>query len=77
MSTMVSIIAIAYSAVQSGADQRKHKSYASLAFVHGIHRWPMNSPQKWPVTRKIILFDDVIIIHIHNGHHYSLKEFMM
>ena len=39
--------------VYSGAGQRKHQSSASLAFVWGIHRWPVNSPHKWPVTRKI------------------------
>ena len=27
----------------------------------GIHRWPMNSPHKGPVTRKIFPFDDVIM----------------
>ena len=26
-----------------------------------IHRGPMNSPQKWPVTRKKFPFDDVIM----------------
>ena len=26
-----------------------------------IHRWPVNSPHKWPVTRKMFPFDDVII----------------
>ena len=31
---------------------RKHQSSASLAFVRRIHRWPVNSPHKWPVTRK-------------------------
>ena len=36
----------------SNADQRKESS-ASLAFVKGIHRWPVNSPHKWPVTRNI------------------------
>ena len=36
----------------SGADQIKHQSSASLAFVRGIHRSPVNSPHKWPVTRK-------------------------
>ena len=41
-----------YSAVYSRADQRKHQSSASLAFVRGIHRWPVNSPHKWPVTTK-------------------------
>ena len=45
----------------SGADQRKHQSSASLALVRGIHRWPVNSPHKWPVTRKKFLFDDVIM----------------
>ena len=28
------------------ANQRKHQSSASLAFVQGIHRWPVNSPHK-------------------------------
>ena len=32
------------------ADHRRHQSSASLAFVRGIHRWPVNSPHKWPVT---------------------------
>ena len=43
------------------ADQRKHQSSASLAFVRGIHRWPVNSPHKWPVTRKMFPFDDVVM----------------
>ena len=48
--------------VYSGADQRKHQSSASLAFVLGIHRWPVKSPHKGPVTRKMFSFDDVIMI---------------
>ena len=32
--------------VYSGADQRKHQSSPSLAFVRGIHQWPVNSPHK-------------------------------
>ena len=42
-------------------DQRKHQSSALLAFVRGIHRWPVNSPHTWPVTRKMFPFDDVIM----------------
>ena len=42
---------------------KKHQSSASLVFVLGIHRWPMNSPHKGPVTRKKFPFDDVIIIN--------------
>ena len=37
---------IVYSTVYSGADQRKHQSPASLAFVRGIHQWPVNSPHR-------------------------------
>ena len=33
----------------------------SLAFVRGIHRGAVNSPHKWPVTRKMFPFDDVIM----------------
>ena len=52
---------IVYSTVYSGADQRKHQSSASLAFVRGIHRSPVNSPHKGPVTRKIFPLDGVIM----------------
>ena len=64
MGTMVSqitSITIVYSAVYSDADQRKHQSSESLAFVLGIHREPVNSTHKWPVTRKMFPFDDVIM----------------
>ena len=44
-----------------GADQRKHQSSASLAFVRGIHWWPVNSPHKGLVTRNMFPFDDVIM----------------
>ena len=58
-------VTIVYSTVGSGADQRKHQSSASLVFVKGIHRWPVNSPHKGPVTRKMFLFDDVIMWFSH------------
>ena len=44
-----------------GADQRKCQSSASLAFVRGIHRGPVNYPHKEQVMRKMFPFDDVII----------------
>ena len=40
---------------------KKHQSSASLAFVRGIHRGPVNSPHKGPVTRKMFPFHDVIM----------------
>ena len=52
---------IVYSTVYSDTDQRKHQSSASLAFVQGIHRWLVNSRHKWPVTRKMFSFNDVIM----------------
>ena len=61
MASQITSLTIVYSAVYSGADQRKHQSSASLAFVRGIHRGPVNSPHKWPVTRKMFPFDDVIM----------------
>ena len=61
IASQITSLTIVYSAVYSGAHQRKHQSSASLAFVWGIHRGPVNSPHKWPVTRKMFPFDDVIM----------------
>ena len=61
MASQTTSLTIVYSTVYSDADQRKYQSSASLAFVRGIHRRPVNSPHKWPVTRKMFPFDDVIM----------------
>ena len=53
IASQITSLTIVYSTVYSGADQRKHESSGSLAFVLGIHREPVNSPHKWPVTRKM------------------------
>ena len=55
-------VSIVYSTVCSGADQKKHQSFASLAFVKGIHRYPVNSPHKGP-DGEMFPFDDVIMEH--------------
>ena len=60
MATQITNLTIVYSVVYSVADQRKHQSSVSLAFVKGIHQWPVNSMQKEPVTRKMFPFDYVI-----------------
>ena len=54
-------LTIVYSTGFSRADQWKHQSSASLAFVRGIHRSPVNSLHKRPVKRKVFPFDDVIV----------------
>ena len=61
MASQITSLTIVYSTLYSGADQRKHQSSASLAFVWGIHRGPVNSSHKWPVTPKMHPFDDVIM----------------
>ena len=55
MASQITSLAIVNSTVYSGADQSKHQSSASLAFMWGIHRG------NWPVTRKMFPFDDVIM----------------
>ena len=62
MASQITSLTVVYSTVYSDAGQRKHQSSASLAFVWGIHRGPVNSPDKWPVTRKMFPFDDVIML---------------
>ena len=61
MASQITSLTIVYSVVYSGSDQSKHQSCESLAFVWGIHWGPLNSPHKWPVTRKMSPFDDVIM----------------
>ena len=53
MASQITSLTIVYSTVYWGS--------ASLAFVRGIHWWPVNSPHEWPVTRKMFPFDDVIM----------------
>ena len=57
----ITSLTIVYSTLYWGSDQSKHQSSASLAFVWGIRREPVNSPHKWPVTRKMFPFDYVIM----------------
>ena len=61
MTHQITSLMIVCSSVYSCADQRIHQSSASLAFVWGIHRCPVNSPHKGPVTRKMFPFYDVIM----------------
>ena len=56
MAFQITGVSIVYLTVCSGADQRKHQSFASLAFVTG------EFPGQKPVTRKMIPFDDVTIM---------------
>ena len=66
IASQITSFTIVYSTVHSGLDQRKHQSSESLAFV-----WPVNSPHKWPVTRKMFPFDDVIMQDYDGGKAWS------
>ena len=78
MASQITSLTIVYTTVYSGADQRKHQSSASLVFVRGIHQWPVNSQPKWPVTRKMFPFDDVIMIALHMpGEPFSPIQILM
>ena len=45
MASEITSLAIVYSVVYLGTDQRKHQSSASLAPVRGIQRWPVKIPR--------------------------------
>ena len=47
---------------------KKTQSSATLAFMWGIHRCSVNSPHKWPVTRKMVPFGDIIMLFLLHGH---------
>ena len=64
MASQISSISIVCSTVCSAVDQRTHKGSASLAFVRGIHRSPVDSPHKGLVTRKRFQFDDIVMMAI-------------
>ena len=65
MASQITSVSTVWLPVCSGADQIKYQSSASLAFVRGIHRWPVDSPHKEPVTWKMFPFDDVIVMYWH------------
>ena len=63
MASQITGVSIVCSTVCSSTDQRKHQSSASLAFVRGIHRWPVDSPHQGAVTPKRVLFDAIMMFH--------------
>ena len=62
MASQITGIPVVYATVRSGTAERKHQISVSLAFVLAIHRWPVTSPHKRPVMRKMFPFDDFIIL---------------
>ena len=61
-------LTITYTTDYSDPDKKKKTSKLRVTgLCVGIHRGPVNSPHKWPVTRKMSLFDDVIM-HYNDCH---------
>ena len=65
IASQITGVSIVFSTVCRSVNQRKHQSSWSLAFVRGIHRWPVNSPHKRPVTRRMFPFDDAMMTLTH------------
>ena len=61
MASQITSLTIVYSTVYARCRSKKLQTSASLAFVRGIHRSPVNSPHKRPVTQKKFPFDGTII----------------
>ena len=74
IASQITSLTIVYSTVYSDADQRKHQSSASLAFVWEIHRGPVISPHKWLVMRKNFSFDDFIMKRIMDTRKIALQK---
>ena len=49
--SQITSITIVYLTAYSVTDKKTHQSSASLAFVRGIHQWPVNSPREFPAQR--------------------------
>ena len=62
MASQITSLTMVCSTVYSGANQRKHQSSASLAFVQGIHRDRWIPAQK-ASNAEMFPFDDVIMLN--------------
>ena len=60
MASQITSLTTVYSPIYQTQIKENMKA-PSLAFVRGIHRGPVNSPHKWPVTRKMFHFDASIM----------------
>ena len=61
MASKITSLTIVHSTVYSGADQRNIKALRHWPLCEGFTGDRVNSPYKWPVTRKTFPFDDVIM----------------
>ena len=74
IASQITSLTIVYSTIYLDADQRKHQRSAPLASVRGSHRGPVDSPHKWPVTRKMFPFDDVMMSQSYNVVYWGIWD---
>ena len=61
MASQITSFTIVYLTVYLGADQRKHQSSASLAFVRGMHQWPVSNAENVSILWRYHVDDDNLI----------------
>ena len=66
MASQITSLTVVYSIVYPDSDQRKHQSYASLAFVWGSHR------DRWIPAQRASYAENVSIWWRHHEHGYLL-----
>ena len=61
IASQITSLTIVYSTVYSDADKKKTSKLRVTGLCAGNSPGTVNSPHTWPVTRKMFLFDDVIM----------------
>ena len=67
IASQITSLTIVYSTFHSGADQSKHQSSASLAFVWGIQPGTGEFPAQMASNAENVPFDDVIMFFLSGG----------
>ena len=75
MATQITSFTIVYSTFIQTQIKKKYQTSASLAFVRGLHRGPVNSPHKWSETRKMSPFDDVIMFLVLKSEYSGISQY--
>ena len=73
MASQITSLTIVYSTVYSGADQRKHKRFASLDFV-GNSSVTDEFPSQMACNAEMFPYDDVIMCNILDRSHVGLVD---
>ena len=71
MTSQITSLTIVYSNVYSRQRSKKTPKPRVTGLCEGIQRWPVNSPHKRPVMRKMFSFDDVMMPWIISRHWFG------